>query len=164
MHRNRMVHTDIRDYQVTLVPENYETEVALILLHLQFVALKFYEDNPDFMTSIMQFLWLLIVMRTVKEGLTRGDEEEDTTWEPESAFGQIRDKLVAKYGEHAKNETGRIIAEFVEIIEALDNKEIVDKGKVLAMLYSFTSTFSFMNQITDFLMTEIDRQGAMGHN
>jgi hypothetical protein len=95
MHRNRLVHTDIRDYQVTLVPENYETEVALILLHLCSTSQDFHEDNPGFMTSFMQFLWLLILIRTVKEGITRGDEEEDTTWEPEAAFGRIRDKKIS---------------------------------------------------------------------
>src|SRR5436309_10388799 len=51
MHRNRMVQTDIRDYQVTLVPENYETEVALILLHLKSASHGYHEDNPGLMTS-----------------------------------------------------------------------------------------------------------------
>ena len=155
--RNRLVHTDIRDYQVTLVPENYETEVALILLHLCSISKEYHEDNPGLTTSYMQFLWLLIVIRTVKEGLTRGDEEEDTTWEPESAFGRIRDNLAIEYSEHARNETGRIIAEFRETIEILDNKEIVDKEIVLAMLYSLTSTMSFMDQLSEFLVVEIER-------
>ena len=116
------------------------------------------------MTPFMQFTWLLNVMRTVKEGLTRGDEEGDTTWEPESAFGRIRDELAIEYGEHARDESGRIIAEFGEIIETLDNKEIVDKEILLAMLYSLTSTMSFMNQLSEFLVVEIDGQGTMRHN
>ena len=91
MHRNRMVHTDIRDYQVTLVPENYETEVALILLHLQSASQNHDADRPDETTAFHQFLWLLSVMRTVNEGLARVDE--DMTWEPEAAFGRIYDKL-----------------------------------------------------------------------
>ncbi len=162
--RNPMVHTDIRDYQVTLVPENYETEVALILLHLNLASKNIYEDNPGFMTSFMQFLWLLNVMRTVKEGLSRGDEEEDTSWEPELAFERIRDELAIEYSEHTSDKTDSIIAEFREIAEALDNEEIVDKKSMLAMLYSFTRTMSFLDQITDFLEVEIDRQDAMRHN
>jgi len=79
-----MVHTDIRDYQATLVPENYETEAALMLLHLQSASQQHYADRPDFMTSFPQFLWLLSVMRTINEGLARVDE--DSTWEPEPAF------------------------------------------------------------------------------
>jgi hypothetical protein len=161
MHRNRLVHTDIRDYQVTLVPENYETEVALILLHLYSTSQESHEDTPGLTTSFMQFLWLLIVIRTVKEGLTRGDEDEDTTWEPESAFGRIRDELAIEYSEHARDETGRIIAEFREIIETLDNKEMVDKEIVLAMLYSLTNTMSFMNQLNDFLVVEIERNKSI---
>ena len=157
MHRNHLVHTDIRDYQVTLVPENYETEVALILLHLLSISQEYHEDNPGLMTSFMQFLWLLIVIRTVKEGLTRSDEEEDTSWEPESAFGRIRDKLNIEYNEHARDVTGKIIAEFRETIETLDSKEIVNKEIVLAMLYSLTSTMSFMDQLSDFLVGEIGR-------
>ena len=105
----------------------------------------------------MQFTWLLNVMRTVKEGLTRGDEEEDTKWEPESAFGLIRDELAIEYGEHTRDESGRIIAEFREIIETLHSKALVDKEKVLTMLYSLTRTMSFMDQLSEFLVVEIER-------
>jgi hypothetical protein len=164
IHRNRMVHTDIRDYQVTLVPENYETEVALILLHLQSASQGYHEDNPGLMTSFVQFTWLLNVIRTVKEGLTRGDEEEGTTWEPESAFERISDKLATEYSQHATEDVSAMIAEFRETIVALENKEIIDKEKVLAMLYSFTSKMGFMDQITKFLGGEIDRQRAIRNN
>ncbi len=157
IHRNRLVHTDIRDYQVTLVPENYETEAALILLHLFSISQTYHEDNPGFTTSFMQFLWLLIVIKTVKEGLTRGEGEEDTTWEPESAFGRTRDELAMEYSKFAGDKTGRIIAEFTETIETLDNKEIVDKGILLGMLYSLTSAMSSMDQLSEFLVVEIER-------
>jgi hypothetical protein len=157
MHRNWLVHTDIRDYQVTLVPENYETEVALILLHLVSASQSYHGDNPGFMTSFMQFTWLLIVIRTVREGLTREDEEGDTKWEPESVFERIRDKLAIEYSEHTRDETGKMIAEFREIIETLDSNEMVDKEKVLIMLYSLTHTMSFMDQLSEFLAVEIER-------
>lgn len=161
MHRNRMVHTDIRDYQVTLVPENYETEVALILLHLQSVTQHYHEDNAGW-TSFLQFLWLLIVIMTVKEGLARVDE--DMTWEPEPAFERIRDMLTFEYEDRAGDRTDSIIAEFREINDALDNSGVVDKESLLAMLYGFTCTMSFMDQITNFLEVEIDRPGPMRHN
>jgi hypothetical protein len=157
MHRNRMLHTDIRDYQVTLVPENYETEVALILLHLQTASQRYYEDHAGLLTSFIQFLWLLNAMRTVKEGLTRGDDEENTNWEPEAAFWRIRDSLAIEYSEHATEDVSGMIAEFREIIEVLGSKEIVDKEKVLAMLYRFTSKMSLMDKLSDFLMLEIER-------
>jgi hypothetical protein len=62
--------------------------------------------------------------------------------------------------EHSKfagDKTGRIIAEFTETIETLDNKEIVDKGILLGMLYSLTSTMSSMDQLSEFLVVEIER-------
>jgi len=155
IHRNRMVHTDIRDYQVTLVPENNETEVALILLHLQSASQQHYADRPDFMTSFPQFLWLLSVMRTVNEGLARVDE--DSTWEPEPAFKRIHDKLATEYSELATDEVSKIVDEFRDIIETLDRKNIVDKEKVLAMLCAFTSQMNLTDQLPEFLVVEIER-------
>lgn len=150
-----MVYTDIRDYQVTLVPENYETEVALILLHLQSASQNHFTDRPDYMTLFLQFLWLLSVMRTVNEGLARVDE--DTTWEPEPAFGRIYAKLASEYSEQARDEVGGIVSEFRDIIETLDRKEIVDKEKVLAMLHAYTGKMNLMDQLSGFLAIEIER-------
>jgi hypothetical protein len=163
MHRNRLIPTDIRDYLVTLVPENYETEFALILLHLQSVSQKYCQENPGHMTPFMQFLWLLIVMRTVKEGISGVDEEEDTTWEPEFAFKRIHAKLAVEYNEHTKDETDKIIAEFRETIDGFENKGIVDKEQVLAMLHRLASTLG-LDRVREFLEAEIDREDAMRQN
>ena len=67
-----------------------------------------------------------------------------------------------EYSKLAEDETGRIIAEFRETIEALDNKEIVDKERVLAMLSCLTSTMSFMDKLNDFLIVEIERYKSIG--
>ena len=150
-----MVHTDIRDYQVTLVPENYETEVALILLHLQSASQNHYAERPGLMTSLPQFLWLLSVMRTVNEGLAQVDD--DMTWEPEAAFERIYHKLAIEYSEQATDRVPEIVDEFRDIIEMLDRKEIVDKEKVLAMLYAFTIKMKLMDQLSEFLLVEIER-------
>jgi len=155
IYRNRMVHTDIRDYQVTLVPENYETEVALILLHLQSASQNHYAERPGLMASLPQFLWLLSVMRTVNEGLARVDE--DTKWEPEPAFERIYDKLTTQFREQTTDEVREIVYEFRDIIEMLDRKEIVAKENVLAMLYGFTSKMHLMDQLSEFLAIEIER-------
>ena len=150
-----MVPTDIRDYQVTLVPENYETEVALMLLHLQSASQQQYADRPDFIPSFPQFLWLLSVMRTVNEGLSRVDE--DSTWEPEPAFERIYEKLATDYRRQATNELSKIVDEFRDIIETLNRKNIVDKENVLAMLYAFASQMNLMDQLPEFLAIEIER-------
>jgi hypothetical protein len=157
IHRNLLVHTDIRDYQVTLVPENYETEAALILLQLVSTAQSFFKDNTGLTPSFMQFLWLLTVIKTVKEGLTWGEGEEDTQWELESAFGRIRDELAVEYSKFAADETDKLIAEIREIIETVDDKKIVNKGVLLDMLYSLTGTMSYMDQLGVFLAGEIEK-------
>jgi hypothetical protein len=156
LRRNRMVYSDIRDYQVTLVPENYETEVALILLHLQSASKHVYGDHAD-MASFKQFLWQLNVMRTVKEGLLREDDEDDISWDPESAFKQIHDNLTIEFKEHTSDETDTMIAEFREITDKLQNRTLVDKISVLEMLNYLTRTLAFVDQLGDFLMSEIER-------
>ena len=164
MHRNRMVHTDIRDYQVTLVPENYETEVALMLLHLPPTPQNHDSDRPDGTIAFHQFLWLLSVMRTINEGLARVDE--DMTWKPEPAFGRIYDKLSIRYSdnEQTADEVREIVYEFRDIIETLDRIEIVDKEKVLAMLYAITSKMHLMDPLSEFLSTEIERYNKIQAN
>ena len=150
-----MVQSDIRDYQITLVPENFETEVALILLHVQSASKHMYGDNNG-VPLFVQFEWLLSVMRTVKEGISGGDEEEDTSWEPESAFARIYDKMVIELNEHTSDKLDVMTAESREIIEELDRKNIVNTLSVLDMLYNLTSTIGSMDQLSNFLMSEIE--------
>jgi hypothetical protein len=152
LHRNLFVHTDIRDYQVTLVPENYETELALMLLHLFPTAQAPEEEDKSDTTSFIQFLWLLTVMKTVKEGLLGEDGEVEMRWEPKSAFGRIRKELATKFRE---DEIDKVITELREIIEMLDSKGMVDKGTLFGMLHSFTSTMRYMDQLSVFLAGEM---------
>jgi hypothetical protein len=154
IHKNLLVYTDIRRYQLTLVPENYETEAALILLHLGPTA-PTQNDTSD-ATSLMQFLWLLVVMKTVKEGLAREGGGGDTRWEPESAFERIHNELAAKYSKLSGNPTGKVISKLREIIETLDSKGFVDKRVLLSMLHSFTATQVSLDQLHTFLAEEMD--------
>lgn len=161
IHRNLFVHTDIRDYRITLVPENYETEMALILLLLASTARALDEDKKGHTSSFMQFIWLLTVVKTVKEGLTRDggeeDEDKDRRWEPESAFGRFHEELAAKFREDRVDE---VIAEFREINRALDEKGIVDKGILLGMLRSFTGSMRQLDQVSVFLGEEIESNSS----
>jgi hypothetical protein len=157
IHRNLFIHTDIRDYQVTLVPENYETEAALILLHLVSTTQELNEDDAGYTNSFLQFLWLLTVVKTIEEGLTQDGGEEDTQWEPESAFGRIRNELDAKFSNPAENETEKVIVELREIIEMLESKGILDKGILLSMLRSFVGTVRQLDRLNTFLVEEVDR-------
>jgi len=157
IHRNLFIHTDIRDYQVTLVPENYETEAALILLHLVSTTQELNEDDAGNIHSFLQFLWLLTVVKTIEEGLTLDDGEEDTQWEPESAFGRIRNELAAKFSNPAENETEKVIVELREIIETLESRGILDKGVLLSMLRSFVGTVRQLDRLNTFLVEEVER-------
>ena len=150
---NVLVYTDIRHYQQALVPENHETEAALILLHLFSTASALDEDGTD--AAHMQFLWLLVVMQTVKEGLPREDEEGDPRWEPESAFGRIHNELAAKHSKLTEDVPEKLIARFREIVEALDGDGLVDKGVLLSMLHSFTATQVHLGLLLSFLAEEI---------
>jgi hypothetical protein len=51
-----------------------------------------------------------------------------------------------------------MIAEFREIIEELQNRTLVDKISVLEMLNYLTRTLAFVDQLGDFLVSEIERQ------
>jgi len=153
IHKNLLVYTDIRYYQLTLVPENYETEAALILLHLGPSAPT--QDDASDATSFMQFLWLLAVMKTVKEGLTRKDGGGDTRWEPESAFGCIHNELAAKYSKLTEDAPAKLIGGFREIVEVLDGDGLVDKRVLLSMLHSFTATQVHLGRLHAFLAEEI---------
>ncbi len=151
---NALVHTDIRDYKETLVPENSETEVALILLYLASTTPVRDEGDADD-TALQQFLWLLAVMRTVEEGLSRKDGE-DNRWEPESAFGRIRYELDEKFSKSTEDAFDRVIAELREIIGTLDSRGIVERGLLLAILHSFTATKDNLERLNTFLSEELE--------
>lgn len=152
---NVLVHTDIRHYQQALVPENHETEAALIFLHIFSTIPALDEDETD-NAAHMQFLWLLVVMKTVKEGLASEDGGGDTRWEPESAFERIHNELAAKFSKLTEDAPDKLITEFREIVEALDSDGIVDKGVLLSMLHSFTATQVSLEHLHTFLAEEMD--------
>ena len=159
IHGNALVHTDIRDYKETLVPENSETEVALILLYLASTTPAREEGDAD-NTAFQQFLWLLAVMKAVKEGLSRKDEE-DNRWEPESAFGRIRYALDEKFDKSTEDAIDRAIAELREIIGTLDSSGIVERRLLLAMLHSFTATKDNLELLSKFLSEELEADGGV---
>jgi hypothetical protein len=74
-----VIRPDIRSYQDTLVPENDETDVALMLLPLL-------AGRPPAVSSAplaQQYLWLLALLKVVEEG--RSTHENDATWNPQDA-------------------------------------------------------------------------------
>ena len=152
IHKGLLTYTDRPNYEITLVPENYETEVALILLHL-FSTATLLDDIGH--TALKQFLWGLAIMKTVQEGLSRKDGG-NMQWGPEDAFASIHNELDAEFSNLTEDTIDEFIAELRVIIEALDRKGIVDKEVLLTMLESFTLTKMYLDQLSNFFTTELE--------
>ncbi len=147
-----LVQSDRRHYEIILVPENSETEVALILLHLGSTA-----PSPDEgeSTPVEPLLWSLAVMETMKEGL-KMKEGENTQWEPEVAFVHISEEVYAKFNKPGEDMQDRAIDELRVNIEAFDRKGKIDKGTLLTMLKSLTMTSPYLDEITNFFARELE--------
>jgi hypothetical protein len=146
------IRSDRRHYEIILVPENSETEVALILLHLGSTVPRLGESES---TPAEPFLWSLAVMETVKEGL-KMKEGENTQWEPEVAFVHISEKVDAKFNKPGEDMQDSVIDELRVNIEALDRKGRIDKGTLLTMLKSLTITNPYLDELTNFFARELE--------
>jgi hypothetical protein len=143
-----------RNYRVVLVPENYETDVALLLLYLAATASRLDEALTTTSTSLKQYLWLLTIMQAVREGITR-NEEEGIQWEPEVAFDTISDQLAGQYNSATEEAVAIIIAAFRAIVAELDSKGMVNRILLLTMLQSMTATIPSATQLSAFLTQEL---------
>jgi len=150
LHKNLLVYTDMWDYQVTLLPENYQTEVALILMLLASTA-----PARDEATAFSQLLWLLAMMKTIEERLSMEDRA-DAGWEPEAAFGRIRNQLDTKFSKHTEDETGMVVAELREVIETLDSRGMIEKKVLLGMLGHLTAANTYLAQLSAFIIEELE--------
>ncbi len=151
-HKGLLVTSADRHYQVTLVPENYTTEAALILLPL-FPGAPVADDSDT--TSLQQLLWGLAVMQTVSVGLAHEDKG-DTDWEPEVAFERIYNELIEEYSQRETDATREVIARLRVVIETLDRHRMVDKETLLAMLQSFTVTKTSLAHLSAFCAQELE--------
>jgi hypothetical protein len=141
-----------RHFEEMLVPENYETEIALILSQLAATApadAGVGDDEPEH-RLLKQLLWILAIMRTVQEGLTTLDEENEEAlhWEPETTFEHIYGELVATSSDTTSD---KLLARFNTIIGAIEGKGMIDRKTILAMLRSFVSARSDADQLGKFL-------------
>jgi hypothetical protein len=152
------VHADTRHYQLTLVPENNETDAALILLHLASTASELTASGN---TAQKQFLWGLTVTKTIEEGLT-GKNGEDTQWEPEAAFRRIGREVNMKLGSLPVNATEEIITELRVIVEVLDRKRVVEKGALLFALERLASRSNCLEHLSKFLAKELEIHKRVG--
>jgi hypothetical protein len=148
IHKGLPDHMELQHYQITLVPENYETEAALILLHLVHEN-SVTEDISD--RPLKQLLWGLAIMKTIVEGLVR--EGTDIQWEPVSAFRRIRNELSTKFRKRTKD---TINYELRVVIESVDKEGILDKGELLTMLKYFANTKAYLSRLNKFFTKELE--------
>lgn len=152
------VHADTRHYQLTLVPENNETDAALILLHLASTATGLTGDGN---IAQKQFRWGLTAIRTIEEGLT-GKNGENAQWEPETAFRRIGREVDMKFASLPGSETEEIITELRVTVEVLDRKRVVEKGALLFALERLTSRSNCLEHLSKFLNKELEIHKRVG--
>ena len=144
-------HGDRRNYEITLVPENYETDVAMLLLPL----LESPPSDGEGMSAYHQFLWLLALLKVVDEAMTT--TEENTTWEPEEPFERIYGALKSRpaMSHQGQTEEMMLMTESRVTIELLGRKGKISKASLLTLLYTYTLTQPHLKPLSDFLAQEL---------
>ena len=137
---------DRRKYEVTLVPENYEADVAMLLLPLLASPPPHVADT----TALRQYLWLLALLRVVEEGLDTSDA--DMNWEPEKPFARIHSELTAR---HEQTEEATLLNEIRVTLESLQQQGKISRASLLTLLHSATLAQPHLKPLNDFLEQEL---------
>jgi len=125
LHKGLLLNMDRQYYQEVMIPENYETEAALILLYLSSSL------EEDMRGSFKQMLWGLTLLKTLQEGfksLDRGDEQ----WDPEAAFRSIYHDVESQVQGETEEMREELTMALQKSLEAL--KRIVDVEVLLSLL------------------------------
>lgn len=141
---------DQRHYQIILVPENYETDVALILLHLIPSTAR---AGSDEQAALDQFRWGLAAIMTIQEGLNSKDEG-GYTWEPESAFARIHNDLSALFPASSDETAGALTGLMRETIAAIDKAGAIRGQTLLMLLHSAIAAQPGLEMLAKFLENE----------
>lgn len=147
---------DKRYYQVTLVPENHDTDVALIFLPL-FDAHGGPGETGE--TDKQQLRWLLTVLQTTQEGIMREGEVQD--WQPEEAYQRIQEKLKDSFASDPEQETGdsqlALALEIDRTILWLTGEGMVSESTLLALLSSFAVTQPHLEKLRQEMAARLER-------
>lgn len=130
-----IIHTDQPRYQVTLVPEDTRTEVALIALHLASTSPMPGDDASD---KLRHLLWLLALLKTVQEGLSNS-EDKALTWDPEAAFEHIHHEQYINMLNNISYPLQEDIAKMAirNIVHALEHEYELDREFLLNLRQGF---------------------------
>ena len=147
-----VIRPDIRRYQDTLVPENDETDVALMLLPLLVTRPAEVSDAP----LAQQYLWLLALLKVVEEDRSSG--ENDVTWTPQDAFLRANQGLALRYGRAGEASIKAIVTEIHATIEVLDRGKKIEIEKLLVLLHTYMLTQPSLQSLSDFLKEELEAE------
>ncbi|HEV2473218.1 MAG TPA: hypothetical protein VGS41_11165, partial [Chthonomonadales bacterium] len=132
-----------------------ETDVALMMLPHLAGQRPEWRDEP----IARQYLWLLAIVKMVEEGRKSG--EDDTMWNPQDTYKQVLQGLALRYDTTTEDEIKTIIAEIQATLEVMDRNGDMDKGKLLALLRSYTITEPALQALSDFLTQEIEAEAQI---
>lgn len=144
---------DRRNYEITLIPENYETDVAMLLLPLLLSPPSGVEET----SANQQFLWLLALLKVVDEAMAA--PEENTTWEPKEPFEWIYNDLKSRpaMSRQGQTEEMMLMTEMRVTIELLGRKGKISKANLLTLLHTYMLTRPRLKLLSDFLAQELAR-------
>ena len=159
--------SDRRKYEITLIPENYETDVAMLLLPLLVSPPPEVEgtiapgvqidplSGRDLSRPYTLFLWLLALLKVVDDAM--GTIEENTAWEPEGTFTRIYSDLKDRPGMTRQGQTEEMMlkTDFRVTLALLGRKGKVSKFSVLTLLHTFMLTQPRLKPLSDFLAQEL---------
>lgn len=152
--------SDRRKYEITLIPENYETDAAMLLLPLLMspppdVEAATAPGRNDQAHPYTLFLWLLALLKVVDNAMET--IEENTAWEPEGTFARIYSQLKSRPGMTRQGQTEETMlkTEFRVTLELLGRKGKVSKFSALNLLHTFMLTQPRFKPLSDFLAQEL---------
>ena len=143
--------SDRRCYEITLIPENYETDVAMLLLPLLVSS----PSDVEEMSAYHQFLWLLALLKVVDEAMAT--TEENTEWEPEEPFERIYSGLKSRpaMARQGQAEETMLMTEMRVTIELLGRKGKISNASLLTLLHTYMLTRPRLKPLSDFLAQEL---------
>jgi hypothetical protein len=157
LHSGLLVNPADRYYQVTLVPENYPTEVALILLYL--LSPERVQDESD-RAELQQMLWGLAILQTLREGLSKKDGEA-ANWDPQAACARMSDELRLVYAARSTGATREVSERLRLGLALMDEPGTMEKELLLALLQCWAKGRE-LDLLAAFCSRELKRHEAGG--
>ena len=130
----RQPYVNEADYRITFVPTTDITKAVLILLRLQKSGGVLASIG---ITEYEQLLWLLVILKTVKEGLTKQKGKADWGWHSEEAFKELHNTLAGETERYAAETTEAVKLHIKWVIAQFTFEEKYRQAGLITVLTSF---------------------------